>query len=124
MGVWIWDLEKKEVLHQLKLYKTKIQAAAFSPSSKYLATLGGDDDNKLVIWDVETGDAICGSPAANDTAYCLAYSNYDDNIFVTAGKYNFRVWQVGFHKNFFFSFFFHMVFLFAMQIEVVNHLVV
>eukprot|EP00487_Bulimina_marginata_P001607 TRINITY_DN13676_c0_g1_i1.p1 TRINITY_DN13676_c0_g1~~TRINITY_DN13676_c0_g1_i1.p1 ORF type:complete len:159 (+),score=15.25 TRINITY_DN13676_c0_g1_i1:299-775(+) len=41
----------------------------------------------------ETGDAICGSPAANDTAFCCSFSNTDDHVLVTAGKYNFRVWQ-------------------------------
>jgi len=33
----------------LKLHKGKIQCLDFSPSSKYLATLGGEDDNKVVI---------------------------------------------------------------------------
>ena len=28
-------------------------------------------------------ETIGGSPAANDTAYCLAYSNNDDNILFT-----------------------------------------
>jgi len=92
-SVWIWDLESRKVLHKLDLYKTKIQSISFSPTNKYIATLGGEDDNKLVIWNVETGDAICGSPAANDTAFCCSFSNQSDHILVTAGKYNFRVWQ-------------------------------
>ena len=83
------------MIHKLDLYKTKIQSISFSPTNKYIATLGGEDDNKLVIWNVETGDAICGSPAANDTAFCCSFSNTDDHVLVTAGKYNFRVWQVG-----------------------------
>jgi WD40 repeat protein len=31
----------------------EVQDLAFSPNEKYLATLGGRDDNKLVLWDVE-----------------------------------------------------------------------
>lgn len=92
-SVWIWDLESRKVLHKLDLYKTNIQSISFSPSNEYIATLGGEDDNKLVIWNVATGDAICGSPAANDTAFCCAFSNKDDHTLVTAGKYNFRVWK-------------------------------
>jgi len=92
-SVWIWDLEQRKVVHKLDLYKTKIQSISFSPTNQYIATLGGEDDNKLVIWNVETGDAICGSPAANDTAFCCSFSNTSDHVLVTAGKYNFRVWQ-------------------------------
>eukprot|EP01083_Nonionella_stella_P070771 189534_1 len=92
-SVWIWDLKSRKVLHKLDLYKTNILAVSFSPTNKYLATLGGQDDNKLVIWNVETGDAICGSPAANDTALCCSFSNTSDHVLVTAGKYNFRVWK-------------------------------
>jgi len=92
-SVWVWNLAERKVIHKLDLYKTKIQSISFSPTSKYIATLGGEDDNKLVIWNVETGDAICGSPAANDTAFCCSFSNTDDHVLVTAGKYNFRVWQ-------------------------------
>lgn len=92
-SVWIWDLESRKVIHKLNLYKTKIQAISFSPSNKYIATLGGEDDNKLVIWNVETGQAICGEPAANDSAFCCSFSNTSDFTLVTAGKYNFRVWK-------------------------------
>eukprot|EP01083_Nonionella_stella_P227980 808354_1 len=95
-SVWIWDLQLRKVLHKLDLYKGKIQSISFSPTNKYLATLGDESNNNLVIWNVETGDAICGSPAAtaaNDTAVCCSFSNTNDNILVTAGKYNFRVWK-------------------------------
>ncbi len=53
-----------------------------------------ESNNNLVTWNVETGDAICGSPAENDTAVCCSFSNTSDNVLVTAGKYNFRVWKV------------------------------
>jgi len=92
-SVWVWNLAERKVIHKLDLYKTKIQAISFSPSNRYIATLGGEDDNKLVIWNAESGDAICGSPAANDTAFCCSFSNTDDHVLVTAGKYNVRVWQ-------------------------------
>lgn len=38
--------------HRLELHKGKIQDVAFSHDEKYIATLGGADDNKLVIWNV------------------------------------------------------------------------
>jgi len=91
--VIVWKVEDGEVLHRLKLHKGKIQSLDFSPSGKYLATLGGEDDNKVVIWNLSTGDAICGSTAANDSALLIKYYNKSDDLLVTAGKYNLRSWS-------------------------------
>lgn len=43
----------------------------------------------VVIWNLETRDALCGSPAAMQSvgpAYCLAFANSRDDLFVTGGK--------------------------------------
>ena len=40
------------MMHRLKLHKVLIQSLSFSSDEKYLASLGGQDDNTLVIWDV------------------------------------------------------------------------
>jgi WD40 repeat protein len=40
------------MVHRLKLHKVLIQSLSFSQDEKYLASLGGQDDNTLVIWDV------------------------------------------------------------------------
>lgn len=90
--VIIWNLETYEIHCKLVLHKGKIQSLAFSPGEKYLATLGGRDDNKLVVWDVETGEAICGSSAASETANTVTFFNNRDDMFVTGGNYNLRVW--------------------------------
>lgn len=54
-----------EELHRLMLHKVKVQDLAFSANSAFLATLGGADDNNLVVWDVASGKAVCGAPAAS-----------------------------------------------------------
>lgn len=91
--VIIWNLETYEIAHTLVLHKGAVQDLAFSPGERYLATLGGRDDNKLVIWDVETGEAICGSPASGETALTVKFYNSRDDMLVTGGSYNLRVWQ-------------------------------
>ncbi len=48
----IWDFDKLEQVHRLKLHKVLIQSLAFSHNEQYLASLGGQDDNTLVIWEV------------------------------------------------------------------------
>lgn len=91
--VIIWNLETYEIVHKLVLHKGKIQDLAFSPQEKYLVTLGGRDDNKIVIWDVETGEAICGSSAASETALTCRFFNNRDDMLVSGGHYNLRVWS-------------------------------
>ena len=77
--VIVWDVEaairnkntavtEGEMLHQLVLHKGGVRDVAFSLDGDWLATLGGLDDNSLVIWSAETGAAVCGSPAASHAA--------------------------------------------------------
>jgi len=90
----IWDFETGEVVHRLNLHKVKVERVAFSPNEQFLATLGGQDDNNLVIWDVESGTAICGSPAANDQALCVDFYNNDSYKLVTGGALTLRIWEI------------------------------
>jgi cilia- and flagella-associated protein 52 len=71
-----------------------VQDLEFSHDSLYLATLGAQDDNALVIWDAETGTAICGAPAFEDTGLTVRWLKNRNDRLVTAGNYHLRVWQV------------------------------
>jgi len=51
----------------------------------FLASIGGQDDNNLVIWDVETGMAICGSPASHDSTLVVTWHNTNPFQLVTGG---------------------------------------
>ncbi|KAJ3331476.1 Cilia- and flagella-associated protein 52 [Blyttiomyces sp. JEL0837] len=93
----IWDFKKRQLVRRLTLHKVKVQALAFSPNDKYLASLGAEDDNSVIVWDLEKGAAICGSPASKDSSgvtLSLAYLNHDDNVFVTGGHSTLRVWEL------------------------------
>uniref|UniRef100_A0A8C4GF86 Cilia- and flagella-associated protein 52 n=1 Tax=Dicentrarchus labrax TaxID=13489 RepID=A0A8C4GF86_DICLA len=95
--VIIWDYAQRTIYAQLLLHKAKVEALAFSPNDKYLVSLGGQDDGSIVVWNIETKQAICGSPAsAHSAGHCLTvqYSNTNDNIFVSAGSGTLRVWEL------------------------------
>jgi WD40 repeat protein len=53
--VIVWDYSSKTEICRLSLHKVAVQSVAFSPSGKYLATLGGSDDGTVVIWDMDPG---------------------------------------------------------------------
>ena len=44
--VIVWDFAQRSLYCRLTLHKVKVQALAFSPTDKFLATLGGQDDNR------------------------------------------------------------------------------
>ncbi|XP_046352426.2 cilia- and flagella-associated protein 52-like [Haliotis rufescens] len=93
----IWDYVTKQPVHEMTLHKVKVEALAFSKNETYLISLGGQDDGSVVVWDVERGEAICGSPAQVESAgntYCVCASEVSDDIFVTGGENTLRVWQL------------------------------
>jgi WD40 repeat protein len=99
----IWQLAallEHTAWHIVNLTRTRCQIVLrnchrrCSCDGRYLATLGGQDDNTVVVWEVETGRAICGAPAAADSALCVKWLNRRNDRLVTAGNYNLRVWQV------------------------------
>lgn len=83
------------ILQRLSQHKVKVQDLSFSPNGKYIVTLGGQDDNQLLLWSVNSGRCLCGTPAANDASTCVAYFNNDNDRLITCGNYNLRVWEYG-----------------------------
>eukprot|EP00602_Paraphysomonas_sp_CaronLab_P009550 CAMPEP_0185018160 /NCGR_PEP_ID=MMETSP1103-20130426/978_1 /TAXON_ID=36769 /ORGANISM="Paraphysomonas bandaiensis, Strain Caron Lab Isolate" /LENGTH=658 /DNA_ID=CAMNT_0027547881 /DNA_START=77 /DNA_END=2053 /DNA_ORIENTATION=+ len=106
--IWDFDEAKKQcvsggvmigdacIIRKLKQHLGKVQDIGFSRDSDFLCTLGGPDDNALVVWRVSDGEALCGSPAAPDSALCVMWLHGRNDRIVTAGHYNCRVWQVDF----------------------------
>jgi len=47
----------------------------------------------LVIWEVERGQVVCGTPAATDTAHCVRFFNNTEFSLVTGGNYHVIIWQ-------------------------------
>jgi hypothetical protein len=54
--VVLWDLERGEPVHFLKLHKGPAKSVAFTPDGARLATRGAD--RRLVLWDVRNGQDL------------------------------------------------------------------
>ena len=48
----MWDFDTLEMVHRLKMHQVLIQSLSFSNDEQHLASLGGQDDNQLIIWEV------------------------------------------------------------------------
>lgn len=105
--VVVWDLKKAMehvsidgasseecVLHVLLQHHKRVQAVDFSYDAQYLMSLGGQDDNDIVVWSVSTGVAMCGSPASSEFSHCIKWLNKRNDRFVTCGNFHVRVWQI------------------------------
>lgn len=93
----IWEFQERQTYCKLTLHRNMIEALAFSPSDKYLVSLGGQDDGSIVVWNIKKKEAICGSPAQVPSAgltHTLVYSNNNDDLFITGGKDTLRIWNL------------------------------
>ncbi|XP_024535234.1 cilia- and flagella-associated protein 52 [Selaginella moellendorffii] len=89
----IWDLEERRILHQLNLHKVKVESLSFSPCETFVASTGGQDDGKLVVWYVKSGKAVCGSPTPIDYAQCVCFFNCTSTKLVTAASAKLTIWE-------------------------------
>lgn len=97
--VCIFDFEERRLIHRMLLHKIKVQALAFSPDERFLASVGGPDDNTVVLWDVDTGRPICGAPARQTQTECIAFFNKDPTKLLTGGPEALRVWTVDLERR-------------------------
>jgi len=94
--ICVFEFETLRLIHRMSLHKVKVQALAFSADEKYLASLGGQDDNSLVVWDLSTGRPLCGGPASSDLSMCITFFNKNSQQAVTGGNGTLRVWDIDF----------------------------
>jgi len=96
----IWNLETCEAVHRLSLHKGKVQALSFSADDQFLCSLGGCDDNQIVVWEVETGRAICGAMSANQTTLTVNWLTNSNTQLVSAGKNgNAKIWDFDYRNR-------------------------
>jgi WD40 repeat protein len=91
--VIVWDFQRRCEIYRLSLHKVAVTSLSFSFNELYLATLGGQDDNSLVVWDMSNGTAICGTPAATDTAHTVQFYRQSDAMLVTGGNLHVCMWN-------------------------------
>ena len=91
--VILWHIPSRSLLHRMSLHKVKVESLSFSPCERYLASLGGQDDNALAVWETSSGSAICGSPTTHTHSTNAYFLRNDSTKLITSGEYNLTVWD-------------------------------
>ncbi|KAK2193733.1 hypothetical protein NP493_7g04021 [Ridgeia piscesae] len=100
--IFLWDFERREKYAKFTLHKVKVERLVFSPTAKYLVSLGGGDDGSVVVWDVGRKEPLRGLQAQKKSAgmtFVIAFANQTDDLFVTAGDDTLRIWHLELDQN-------------------------
>lgn len=92
----IWNFHSRSPIHRMKLHKVLIQALSFSCDEAYLASLGGQDDNMLIIWEVATGKGFCSTNIGHDAGYDVKFLNNSNNRLVTVQNLIVKIWEANY----------------------------
>lgn len=92
--ICIWEFETGALIHRLSIHKVAIQTLSFSYNDKYLASVGGSQDNYLIVWDIESGKPLCGATAGTDFVHQVKFLNNCDATLLTCQDYGIRKWHL------------------------------
>jgi microtubule-associated protein-like 6 len=94
IDIFIWDIETKEVLANLKGFHIRaIKLIRFSPSGKYLLTYGLDDDHSLAVYDWAQERLVCSSKVDKKNVLESCFALTDDRKFLSIGSRHCKVWN-------------------------------
>ena len=85
----------------MKLYRicklgteTMYAHVEFSNTGNMLASLGGEPDYTLTVWDWIKQKVILKAKAFSQEIYRVSFSPYTDNILFTSGQGHIRFWKM------------------------------
>ncbi|XP_066909450.1 cilia- and flagella-associated protein 52 isoform X2 [Halyomorpha halys] len=95
--VFVWDWETKKPILFHESHKVRVESVAFTSCENYVISLGGRDDANVVVYDLNTSEAICGTFSSNKNAgdaLTLAALNLRGICFLSGGVYTLKVWTL------------------------------
>ncbi|KAF3421546.1 hypothetical protein E2986_01513 [Frieseomelitta varia] len=93
----ITDITPLCILYTYEMHKVRVEDVCFTESEQYLISLGGRDDGRIIIWDIENGTPLCGALAGSETSgniIIIAPTNTCKTSFITGGDNNLKLWRI------------------------------
>lgn len=56
--IFVWDLNTRTLKHRLEDHVYGVSCMAFSHDERFLCTIGANEDGKIIIWDMQTGQLV------------------------------------------------------------------
>jgi hypothetical protein len=77
----VWDFEGRRLLYRLSEHDHGVVSVAFSHDEKLLATVGHEQDNKILVWDMSNGYIVSvSSPAMPSPCTCVCWGGMTRDI--------------------------------------------
>jgi microtubule-associated protein-like 6 len=94
--IMVWNSEDCSTLAELTgAHARGIQALAFSPSGKKLASVGMDDQNSVVVWDWGAGKPVGPSvKSGGSPVLMVSFDRVNDNSFFSVGPKSNYAWTL------------------------------
>lgn len=93
--VYIWDLEKKEIIQTIGGQEASINSMAFSPNDSLLLT--GSEDKTAQLWDISTGNLIRVFRGHNAAVTAVDFFPDAKRIITTGLDKTVRTWITDYH---------------------------
>eukprot|EP01063_Lacrimia_lanifica_P008975 TRINITY_DN1602_c0_g1_i1.p1 TRINITY_DN1602_c0_g1~~TRINITY_DN1602_c0_g1_i1.p1 ORF type:complete len:1770 (+),score=916.72 TRINITY_DN1602_c0_g1_i1:89-5398(+) len=94
-SVYIYSLPDSAPMKRLqKGTETYYTAAAFNASGDKLATVGGDPDYMLTVWNWELEQVILRFKAWGSEVFSVTFNPYDDGFLTTSGNGHIKFWEM------------------------------
>ena len=77
LSLRLWNAEGTRMIRELKGPKQAIRALAYSPDGRFLASAGGNNEDKageVFVWDTATGELVAELPGCEAAALAVAFS--------------------------------------------------
>lgn len=98
-SIRLWDVASGEERHRLEA-KPFIYALAFSPDGRLLASGGGGEDGqRVILWDVVKGVEVRHLPGRRDTVFALVFSSDGKTLAEGGGDGTIRMYDVATGKE-------------------------
>ena len=87
--ICVWDLNLRKCTSKLLYHVKGVVGMCFSPSGKYLATVGSCDDNAVAVWDVQ-GMKLVATAQSTRCMNNVVWHPKDNGSFMIVGDGKYR----------------------------------
>jgi len=91
--ICVTDLSKGTSIKLPARHRRAVRCVAFSPCGKYLASVGADDNNSIIIWDWQAKQKLAEAKGDRNKIMCIEWCPKSPNVLVTTGVKHIFFWN-------------------------------